>query len=82
MCDDPEENCLDILSIDGGGVRGLIPTVVVDYMEDYAYNYSLSKGYIKAEDHPNQKVSMSKLYNIIASSSTGSILGGALVTPK
>ena len=50
-------------------------------MEDYAYNYSLDAGYIKAADYPKQKVSMSKLFNFIAASSTGSILAGAIVTP-
>ena len=31
----------NILSLDGGGIRGLITAKVVDYMEQYAYNYSV-----------------------------------------
>ncbi len=30
----------NILSLDGGGIRGLITATVVKYMEEYAYNYS------------------------------------------
>lgn len=57
-CTDHTNKCYNILSLDGGGVRGLIPAIVVDYMEDYAYNYSLAANYIKAEDYPEKKVPM------------------------
>lgn len=30
----------NILSLDGGGIRGLITAVVVQYMEQYAYTYA------------------------------------------
>lgn len=33
----------NILSLDGGGIRGLITATIVDYMETYAYNYSRSE---------------------------------------
>ena len=29
----------NILSIDGGGIRGLIPLQTIKYMETYAYEY-------------------------------------------
>jgi hypothetical protein len=32
--------------MDGGGVKGIIPAVVIDYMERKAYNYSLAQSYI------------------------------------
>lgn len=47
----------NILSIDGGGVRGIIPAMVVDYMEREAYKYAISKNYI--EKNERQKYPMS-----------------------
>lgn len=35
-----DEDYWNILSFDGGGIRGLIPSTIVDYMEKYSYNYS------------------------------------------
>ena len=35
----------NILSIDGGGIRGLIPLQVIKYMETYAYDYCIEKNY-------------------------------------
>lgn len=40
----------NILSLDGGGMRGLIPALFVDYLEQQAYAYSLDKGYIVEND--------------------------------
>jgi len=33
----------NILSIDGGGIRGIIPATVIDKMETYAYTYAKSQ---------------------------------------
>ncbi len=30
----------NVLSLDGGGIRGLITAKVVDYMETYSYEYA------------------------------------------
>lgn len=30
----------NVLSLDGGGIRGLITAKVVDYMETYSYKYA------------------------------------------
>ena len=32
----------NVLSIDGGGIRGIISAQTIIEMENYAYNYSLS----------------------------------------
>ena len=36
----------NILSIDGGGIRGIIPVQVIDYLEKETYKYALAQGYI------------------------------------
>jgi len=57
-----------ILSIDGGGIRGIIPAVSLKYIEDYLA----------------QKVPGSRLcdhFDLIAGTSTGGILAGILLAP-
>lgn len=70
----------NILSLDGGGIRGLITATVVDYMEKYAYNYTI-ENYCDAEN-TDQKISMSRLFDLVAGTSTGSLLATAIVLPK
>ena len=41
----PKPKGFNILSIDGGGIRGLIPAVVLEHMEKDAWDYATSKGY-------------------------------------
>jgi patatin-like phospholipase/acyl hydrolase len=38
-------NSFNILSIDGGGIRGLIPAQAISHMETYAFKYATEKGY-------------------------------------
>lgn len=40
----------NILSIDGGGIRGIIPTMVIQFMEQEAYKYAVEKKYIQEND--------------------------------
>ena len=35
----------NILTIDGGGIRGLIPAMILKEMETYGFTYATSKGY-------------------------------------
>jgi hypothetical protein len=51
-CSNSSVPCYNILSIDGSGMKGLVPAVVVDYMENKSYEYALSQGYIVADDYP------------------------------
>ena len=41
-----KDNYYNILSMDGGGIRGLIPAMVIKHMEEYAYTYAKSKNYV------------------------------------
>lgn len=73
----------NILTIDGGGIRGLIPAMVLKEMETYAYNYSKSKNYVVPQ-YPYQKgkIAMKDLFNMTAGTSTGSILSAGLAYPN
>jgi hypothetical protein len=77
---DPAYN---ILSIDGGGIRGIIPAVIIQEMEKYAYQYAVEeKKYTKAPFNASSKiVAMKDLFNMTAGTSTGSILATGLVYP-
>jgi predicted acylesterase/phospholipase RssA len=70
----------NILSLDGGGIRGLITATVVKYMEEYSYNYSVSQYCLP--ERAIKKVSMSELYDMVAGTSTGSLLATAIVFPN
>ena len=73
----------NILSIDGGGIRGLIPAQAIELMETYAYEYAQKKGYTVPEydDRPG-RMAMKDLFEMTAGTSTGSIVAAALSYPK
>lgn len=78
-----EEDYYNILSIDGGGIRGLIPTIVIQKMEKYGYDYATEKGY----DFPtfagsDNKMVMTNLFDMTAGTSTGSIIAAGLAYPN
>ncbi|CAG8829513.1 23733_t:CDS:1, partial [Racocetra persica] len=64
-----------ILSIDGGGIRGLIPAKVVSEIEKRV-NEELKK------DNPNIDLKCADLFDVIAGTSTGSILALAFAKPN
>ena len=70
----------NILSLDGGGIRGLITAVVVQYMEQYAYTYASE--YYAFPYRGQQKISMSELFDMVSGTSTGSLLATAIVLPN
>ena len=80
VCAKNNNETWNILSLDGGGIRGLITATVVKYMEEVAYNYSIEKYCMPERDI--KKVSMSELYDMIAGTSTGSLLATSLVFPN
>jgi len=70
----------NILSMDGGGIRGLIPAKVVEYMEKYAYEHCVvEKGYkIPTYEGKEDVIAMKDLFDMISGTSTGSIIAAAI----
>lgn len=40
------EKTYNILSVDGGGIRGVLPAGILLRIEKYAYKYAKEKGYL------------------------------------
>jgi patatin-like phospholipase/acyl hydrolase len=68
---------LTILSIDGGGVRGIIPAKILQKLEDY----------LKEEENKNDEESNKKTHHlweycdIIAGTSSGGLITAMITTP-
>ncbi|XP_027906805.1 patatin-17-like [Vigna unguiculata] len=62
-------NTLTILSIDGGGIRGIIPATVLDYLDQA----------LKARD-PN--ADLAHFFDVIGGSGTGALITAMLATPS
>jgi hypothetical protein len=72
------------LSINGGGIRGVIPAVLVDYMETQAYTYAKAQGYLELKRYKSKvkKIQIKELFDQISGTSTGSILAATLGVPN
>ena len=66
--------------MDGGGIRGLVTAKVVQNMEKYGYSYAKEKGYI--EERKDGRLNMSEIFDMMAGTSTGSLLTTALSMPN
>lgn len=60
-----------VLSIDGGGIRGIIPATILDYIEHKL---------IEITNNPNARIA--DFFDIIVGTSTGGILGCFYLTPN
>ena len=78
-----EEPYYNILSLDGGGIRGLISATCVKLFEEEAYDYCTDKGY-NCPIYPDRPgvIHMKDLFNMTAGTSTGSIISAGLSYPK
>lgn len=61
---------VNILSIDGGGMKGIISAIVLVHLEDYLKQYS-----------GNENAGITDYFDIVAGTSTGSILTAFLLCP-
>ena len=82
MAEPVKRQFYNILAVDGGGIRGIIPGVVMKRMEKYAYEYAISKGY-KFPRYPgiDDRIALKDLFDMMAGTSTGSILVSGLAYP-
>ena len=75
----------NILTLDGGGIKGIIPAVVLQKLETYAGTYIKGKPYeSKVPKYPGREgvVAMKDMFHMMAGTSTGSIISAALTVPK
>ncbi|KAK1427399.1 hypothetical protein QVD17_16083 [Tagetes erecta] len=63
-------NLITILSIDGGGVRGIIPGVILDFLET------------ELQKLDGENARLADYFDVIAGTSTGGIVTGMLTTPN
>ena len=72
----------NILAIDGGGIRGIISAECIKEIELYAYSYAVKKNYDIPRHRNNQRMHMMDLFDMMAGTSTGSILSAGLSIPS
>lgn len=77
-----------VLSLDGGGVRGLIPATVLESFEKFAYEYVTDPANADKFERTvpvnstHKIVNMNTIFDMIAGTSTGSIIAGMISTPS
>ncbi|KAI5423298.1 patatin-like protein 2 [Lathyrus oleraceus] len=64
-------NTITILSIDGGGIKGILPTVVLEHLENALQIVS-----------KDEKAALADYFDVIAGTSTGGIITGMLTAPN
>ncbi|KAI3785050.1 hypothetical protein L1987_44160 [Smallanthus sonchifolius] len=62
---------ITILSIDGGGIRGIIPAVILDYLESELKRIS-----------ENDEASLADYFDVVAGTSTGGLVTAMLTAPN
>jgi len=60
-----------VLALDGGGIRGIIPATILDYLERKIQ-----------EIQEDKRIRLADLVDLVAGTSTGSIVGALMLTPS
>ena len=85
--DEADEPYYNILTVDGGGIRGIISAACLSNIEAEAYEYAISKEEYKQRGskslpkffHDDKIIHTAYLFDMLAGTSTGSILSAGLV---
>jgi patatin-like phospholipase/acyl hydrolase len=79
----------NILTIDGGGIKGVITVTCIAHMEEYAYEYGVEEmhyptitKYIDPEGQLRKRIPMKDLFDMFSGTSTGSILSAGMSLAK
>ncbi|KHN42072.1 Patatin group A-3 [Glycine soja] len=64
------ENLITVLSIDGGGIRGIIPGVILDYLES------------QLQELDGEDARLADYFDVIAGTSTGGLVASMLAAPN
>lgn len=82
--DSPEE--IRILSIDGGGIRGLIPALILNHIEERIWKRTQEQikrtsNKFGEDNHPEGGPPIQKYFDVLAGTSTGGIIAAGLACP-
>ena len=86
-CSSDKTPFYNILSVDGGGLRGIISAQCLDEMERYCWTYAQSQGY-DIPKHYNksgvliEKMHLTNVFDMFAGTSAGSLITAGLAVPE
>ena len=70
----------NILSIDGGGIRGIIPSQVIDYLELALYKEARKQNLV--EENETKRLHLTSFFDMFAGTSIGGIAAAMLAYPS